>query len=88
MPDIPHLDKVAHLLMFAILAVFVQRSSRSTNIRMNMIWVTIIYCGILSVTTEVLQIFIPGRNCDVLDLIADMVGAGAGIFAFRNVKLS
>ncbi|HEY8385302.1 MAG TPA: VanZ family protein, partial [Porticoccaceae bacterium] len=41
------------------------------------------------VVTEVLQLFVPGRGADPLDLVADAVGAAMGMaFAVRQIKQS
>lgn len=75
-----YLDKVAHFLIFFNLGI--QISSCFKN-RTNLIFA--IMAGIaFGVLTEVIQQFIPGRNFEVLDILADSLGVILGVLLYRK----
>ncbi|GGC66009.1 VanZ family protein [Hoyosella rhizosphaerae] len=78
---IPHIDKVVHAVMFAALG-FTSRLAR-IGIVASTVWL-----GVFAVISEIAQGLMPfGRTADPWDVVADVVGALAGIllhhFAFR-----
>lgn len=71
---IPHLDKVVHFCMFGSIN-FMFYLEYYFNNKCLPKWIKpCIYLVIYAVITEVLQYFVPGRSCDVKDLIADTLG--------------
>lgn len=71
---IPNLDKVVHFGMFAcITACFVWEYYRANN-KLAKTYLTALYFIIFAAVTEVMQYFVPGRSCDIKDLIADALG--------------
>ena len=86
--DLLRVDKLVHTLMFAVLTVLVARGVRDLHANALPFPKVLLIAGGVSVlygaTMEVLQ-EIPGlnRRGDVIDLIANTVGAIAGAFWFR-----
>ena len=77
-------DKVAHLLEFAALAFLLSlgyftslRSSLKTKVLL--IFVSGLILGALD---EIHQSFVPGRQSDPWDVIADILGIALGIFLY------
>lgn len=69
------MDKLVHGVVFAVCAYYVTRGwvgERSLPILALLL-------GAFAVMTELAQVFIPGRSGDVFDVLADVVGLGAGI---------
>jgi VanZ family protein len=87
-PDInvPFLDKWEHLVEYAILGFLVGNSllkrfeSKSNKI------ISIILCAfipaIYGLSDEIHQLFVPGRKFDLMDLLADAIGALIGVSIF------
>ncbi len=70
-PPFPHFDKVAHAGMWAVMS-FLGIASVST--RQRFAWVVGFVC-VLGLVTESIQILVPGRSFEWLDLAADCAGA-------------
>ena len=72
---VPHFDKVVHFGLFFIHAALL---TLGLNIKYKSIAIT---AGgfLLAIITEGLQNYVPGRQADVLDGIADLCGTVAGM---------
>ena len=83
-------DKLQHLLAYAVLAgavglwaspVFWKRRPRTA------LFVTALVSSVYGVIDEIHQYFVPGRDCNVWDWLADTLGAAIGaaamLVAFR-----
>ncbi len=80
-------DKIVHLAMFTPLAFLLARDQnrKSGNIK-TALWVSLIFGIIYAILTELLQFFvIPGRNGNIYDAIADIIGVLLGIFLFYRI---
>jgi VanZ family protein len=68
-------DKVEHLVAYGLLGLLVSLAANS--LRQGIV----LAAGLLGlgVGTELLQAFVPGRNVDAEDAIANLVGAAAGL---------
>jgi VanZ family protein len=73
-------DKAQHFGAYAVLAILLslvfQKTSWSLAVRYATVFVVVVSYGALD---EWLQHFIPGRNPDILDFVADVLGATFGI---------
>lgn len=74
-----YLDKVAHFLMFFFMAY----QALKAVINKAKIPDVIIWSILLGLLTEVLQQFIPGRNMDIYDGIADILGVVIAYYIYR-----
>ncbi len=78
LPDIPSIDKLAHVLIYGTLAATVWYGihNRVTPDYLWRIWGgVILFCLLYAISDEFHQSFIPGREPDVMDIVADMFGA-------------
>lgn len=75
-----YLDKVAHFLMFAFLAYQALKAliTKEGNTEI------IIWSVLLGFLTEYLQQFIPGRNMDFYDALADSVGVFCAFYFYKH----
>ena len=71
--------KSAHLILFAMLAVFIKTMLRTVK---NSYWMAWIGASAYGVTDEIHQVFIPGRSASVLDIGIDSAGAGVGLILY------
>jgi len=81
----PSFDKIAHVLLFAFVSMNVCFYFLSN--KNHLILVSIFICT-LPFLTEFLQKYIQGRNFDVNDIMADVLGIFFGIiiyFLFKNL---
>lgn len=93
MPSFGVVDKVNHLSAYFILAIllfltllFQQKVPLSLN---KVAGYALIICSLYGMLDEAHQIFIPGRSAELLDLFADIIGAGLGVlFMIILVKRS
>ncbi len=75
-----HQDKLHHLGAYFIMGVLTWRMIRTMNIPVIIKFLTsLIFCSLYGFSDEWHQSFVPGRNADVLDWIADTLGAFCSI---------
>lgn len=73
----PYQDKAIHFCIFAVLGFLITVENRKARIK------TIIICTLYGATIEIIQSFLPWRSFEVLDIVSDSLGAGAGIIAAK-----
>jgi VanZ family protein len=73
-------DKVAHFLEYLILAFLFYRGIRGERWRMGIpAWLVVISTGlVIASIDEYHQMYIPGRDSNILDWTADMAGVATG----------
>ena len=77
-------DKLVHLGMYAVLAWLAVRATSPTPAGVAV--ATFMAVAAFAALDEWHQQFIPGRTTDAADLVADIVGGGAGILAFQAAQ--
>jgi VanZ family protein len=90
---VPHFDKGAHFLEFTVLAVllfFGYFKSIGADLKIKAFF-TFITATLLAIADEIHHYFVPGRESDILDVIADVGGIIFGLFLFwyfsRRIRL-
>lgn len=78
MPPFPHFDKIVHLCVYALLGALLRRSFASSA--PVYFWVSCILTSLYGITDEFHQSFIPGRNADIWDWLADTIGGMLGSY--------
>ncbi len=74
-PRIPGLDKVAHFVFYAVLALLAQHALRRPS---PACWAVVtVSCGLLGAALELVQFFLPKRAMSVTDALANVLGAAA-----------
>lgn len=71
--------KLAHFTEYLILGILVSNwlKDYQNNTHLNFV-----VCTMYAISDEVHQLFVPGRSCEVRDMLIDVFGAIAGIFLF------
>ncbi|MCC5854564.1 MAG: VanZ family protein [Idiomarina sp.] len=80
---IPHLDKLVHFALFFVLAASLHLAFAPP------VWLGMLLLIAYGITIEVIQHFIPGRGAEVMDVVADTLGAGAfyaALWGFRRLR--
>jgi VanZ family protein len=82
--DFEGADKLAHIILYAVLGLLLWRASRFAGGRLlgaqPTLW-TYIMGTVYGLSDEWHQKFVPQREADVMDLLADCIGIGLGIMA-------
>ena len=84
--DIPNLDKFLHMVEYGILSYLVIRALTGSEVRLQrgkLVMLAVVFATLYGASDEIHQIFIPGRSADILDLLADFIGASAAGFLKR-----
>lgn len=71
---IPYYDKVMHFIIFAILSALFLLALRKNEFKKPVLF-AILFTIIYAATDEFHQFFVPGRNMDFFDWIADSFGS-------------
>ncbi len=84
-PDLPYLDKLLHFSAYAALGALFLRAFKTTgfknNIKLVMI-LSILASSLYGISDELHQYFVPCRNADIMDVLADILGSICGAFLF------
>ncbi len=75
--EIPYMDKIVHFGIFGVLGFLITYEKRHDD------WPTLLLCAVFGATIEVIQLFLPWRSFEWADMIADTLGALAGILAAK-----
>jgi VanZ family protein len=85
--EVDHSDKIVHALAFGLLATLLYRSWPAPPVpRRWAIW-TVIWVSLFGVTDELHQSFTLDRQADVLDWVADTVGALLAIGVYTRLAV-
>ena len=86
-PHFPYADKVYHVILYFGLGGLLLWSLRITRLRdHNAIGFVALFIAVLyGISDELHQAFVPGRECDPLDFIADLTGAVIGILLAAKI---
>lgn len=78
-----YVRKTAHFLEYALLAVLVCRALKiDIEKKTHLFGTALAICSFYAVTDELHQYFVPGRSCQIKDVIIDSGGAFTGICLF------
>lgn len=83
--SIPHIDKLLHFLIFFLLALFLDLSSKETIIKNPIsVFFLIFYAGFI----ELVQYFLPFRSAKFLDFLSDLLGILVYLIFAPKIKVS
>lgn len=74
-PSFPLADKLAHLLKFGLLASLIYFALRKSDVSSHPIFIPFLIASLYGVSDEIHQYFVPGREAEVLDAVANAVGS-------------
>ena len=87
MPQFPYIDKLVHLVAYALLGVLFYRAYRihiKNNLKLVML-LSIASSSLYGVTDELHQHYVPYRNADLIDVLADVLGSILGVYVYRFI---
>jgi len=78
-PKIPGMDKIFHFIVYAALSSAIFGSIiKSKSNHNKALFISIFLAVLYGLSDEFHQSFVPGRECSLLDLLADFLGAAFG----------
>ncbi|NNE29982.1 MAG: VanZ family protein [Saprospiraceae bacterium] len=82
--DLISFDKLAHLVVYALLSFLVLRAlSKIEGLNRKNLVKTLVFCGLYGILMESIQYgFFPDRYFEVLDIIANIIGSFIGAWMF------
>jgi VanZ family protein len=87
-PEFPYLDKLAHGAAYALLGILFYRAYRThikNNLKLVML-LSIASSSLYGITDELHQHYVPYRNADLTDVLADVLGSILGVYAYRLIR--
>jgi VanZ family protein len=81
-PSLPYLDKLIHFAVYAILGSLFFRAFRTQRFKENtnmVIMLSILASSLYGFSDEVHQYFVPHRDADIMDFLADVMGSICGV---------
>jgi len=85
-PDWPYIDKLLHIAVYALLGALLLRAFKTLRIQHNLKLVmilSILLSSLYGISDEIHQHFVPFRNADFMDALADMIGSVGGVYGYQ-----
>ena len=85
-PDLPYIDKLLHIAVYALLGALFLRAFKTLRIQHNLKLVmilSILLSSLFGISDEIHQHFVPFRNADFMDALADMIGSVGGVYGYQ-----
>ena len=91
-PSFKFVDKLLHFAAYAIMGVLFYRAYQKTlkikdNLRMLML-LSAASASLYGISDEIHQSFVPFRDAEVSDVIADTIGAFSGVYLYQFLIVS
>ncbi len=84
-PDVPHMDKFLHFVVYGILGILFFRAYCTLRIKNNvnlLIIISILSSGLYGISDELHQYFVPYREAELMDVLADLLGSIGGVAVY------
>lgn len=77
--------KLAHFTEYLILGVLVINMFTKNNAKKYYL-LSILLCIIYAISDEIHQLFVPGRACQIKDILIDSIGSITGIYLYKLIS--
>lgn len=77
--------KLAHYIGYLILGILVINMFIKNKIPQSYL-ISIIFCIIYAISDEIHQLFVPGRACQIKDILIDSIGSITGIYLYKLIS--
>ena len=84
----PHIDKVLHFVAYALLGALFLRAFKTTRIKNHvklMLILSVLLSSLYGMSDEIHQYFVPYRDADLMDVLADMLGGLMGVYIYQAI---
>jgi len=85
-PSFPFVDKVLHFVAYGIMGILFYRAFQTLRIKENkqiLILLSVISATLYGISDEIHQSFIPFRDAEISDIIADFIGSACGVWLYH-----
>ena len=79
--------KSAHFLEYALLAWCIGLHLAVIKLEKRLFFNAVLLSAVYAVTDEIHQYFVPGRSCQITDVLLDSCGAAVGAFIFILMRI-
>jgi VanZ family protein len=90
-PSFPFVDKVLHFVAYGIMGILFYRAYQTLRIKNNiqmLMLLSVVSASLYGISDEIHQSFVPFREAEVADVIADMLGAASGVLLYQLLVVS
>jgi len=84
-PNVPNLDKLLHFTAYAILGILFYRALNTLPLKHHirlLIGVSVLLACVYGISDEIHQAFVPHRDSDIMDVLADGLGSVFGVMTY------
>ncbi len=84
-PAVPHMDKFLHFVVYGILGILFFRAYSTLRIKNNVnltIIISILSSGLYGISDELHQYFVPYREAELMDALANLLGSIGGVTVY------
>jgi len=88
-PSFPLVDKVLHFIAYGLMGILFYRAYQTLRIKNNiqmLMVLSVVSASLYGISDEIHQSFVPFREAEVADVIADIIGAFSGVWLYRYSK--
>ena len=90
-PIFPYVDKVLHVTAYGIMGILFYRAYQTLRLKDNikmLMFLSVVSASLYGISDEIHQSFVPLREAEVADVIADMIGAIVGVCLYHLLIVS
>jgi VanZ family protein len=83
---LPYFDKVLHFIAYALLGALFLRAFKTSRIKNNiklMVILSVLLSSLYGISDEIHQYFVPYRDADLMDVLADTLGGLMGVYIYQ-----
>jgi len=85
-PSVPFIDKMLHFSAYGLMGILFYRAYQTLRIKNNiplLMVLSAVSASLYGISDEIHQSFVPFRQAEVADVIADIIGAFSGVWLYR-----
>lgn len=86
LPSFEFSDKVLHFLAYAFMGILFYRAYQTLQIKYNLrmlILLSVVSASLYGISDEIHQYYVPFRDADIFDAIANFLGASCGVYLYH-----
>ena len=86
LPEFDFSDKFLHFAAYAVLGILFFRAFQTLRINANtrlLILLSFVSASLYGISDEIHQYFVPSREADIMDVIANTLGAACGVYLYH-----
>lgn len=87
----PYVDKVLHVTAYGIMGILFYRAYQTLKLKDNikmLMFLSVVSASLYGISDEIHQSFVPFREAEIADVIADMIGAFSGVCLYQLLVVS